>query len=80
MTDSVNTRLGEVMSDPPTSLAGVAVRDVKLMDGCKMLLADGGWLLLRPSGTEPLVRCYGEARSARGLAAILSAGRQLVGA
>ena len=80
VTDSVDTRLGAVMSDPPTSLAGVAVREVNRVDGCKMLLTDGGWLLLRPSGTEPLVRCYGEARSARGLADILSAGRQLVGA
>ena len=80
VTDSVNTRLGAVMSDPPTSLAGVAVREVSRMDGCKMLLADGGWLLLRPSGTEPLVRCYAEARSAPGLAALISEARLLVGA
>lgn len=80
VTDAVRTRLGAVLADPPLTFAGVAVREVNRLDGCKLLLADGGWLLLRPSGTEPLLRCYAEAASPQRLEAILSAGRQLLGA
>lgn len=36
-------------------------------DGYKFLLADGEWVAFRASGTEPLVRCYIEAKSARNL-------------
>ena len=48
---------------PPTSFAGSGVRDVVTLDGVKLNLEDGSWLLLRASGTEPLVRVYLEARS-----------------
>ena len=52
---------------PPTELAGEPVaRTVALDtgDGFKFFLADGSWLLIRASGTEPLVRVYTEATSA----------------
>lgn len=80
VTDAVSARLAALLADPPTTLAGVAVREVNRLDGCKLLLADGSWLLLRPSGTEPLLRCYAEAASSRRVNEILSAGRQLLGA
>ena len=76
---SVGVRLAAVLADPPTTLAGVAVRAVSRLDGCKLVLADGAWFLLRPSGTEPLVRCYAEAGSPERLVAVLAAGRQLLG-
>lgn len=62
----------------PTEIAGVAVRDIVRADGVKFLLADDAWLLLRPSGTEPLVRVYAEAPSAGVVDDLLAAGRALV--
>jgi phosphomannomutase len=51
-------------ADPPTALAGeqvVRTQTLSTNDGFKWFLADGSWLLVRASGTEPLVRVYTEA-------------------
>lgn len=80
VTPAVGERLAAMLADPPTVVAGVGVRDVSRLDGCKLLLADGAWLLVRPSGTEPLVRCYGEADSPARVQAVLAAARVLLGA
>ncbi|MGD0884003.1 MAG: hypothetical protein ABSA46_03850 [Thermodesulfovibrionales bacterium] len=39
------------------------VKDVITVDGTKLLFDDGSWLMIRPSGTEPKVRFYLEART-----------------
>ncbi len=44
--------------NPPTSIAGISVKEVGRKDGIKLYLEDGSWVLLRPSGTEPLMRVY----------------------
>ncbi len=62
----------------PSDIAGIAVLDIVRADGVKFLLADDAWLLLRPSGTEPLVRVYAEASSAGVVDDLLAAGRALV--
>ena len=65
----------------PTSLAGRAIARVVQLDtsdGTKFFLDDGSWLLLRLSGTEPLVRVYAETRSQDELAPLLDAGEQMV--
>ena len=49
--------------NPPEKLAGEPVRKVDLRDGVKVVTGAGTWMLVRPSGTEPLVRVYVEARS-----------------
>lgn len=45
---------------PPDRVADIAVAQVGRKDGIKLYLEDGGWVLLRPSGTEPLIRVYME--------------------
>jgi phosphomannomutase len=50
-------------SHPPQKLAGSLVADVKSYDGVKFVAQDGGWLMLRGSGTEPILRIYAEAKS-----------------
>ena len=73
--------LVDLAADPPTELAGAAiVRTVPLDtgDGFKFFLADGSWLLIRASGTEPLVRVYTEATTPEGREALLEAGERLV--
>jgi phosphomannomutase len=45
-------------------------------DGVKFIFADGSWLLMRSSGTEPLVRIYTESESAKNLEVLLEQGRK----
>jgi alpha-D-glucose phosphate-specific phosphoglucomutase len=45
----------------PAAVGGTPVADRSTRDGVKLLLEDGSWILVRPSGTEPLFRVYVEA-------------------
>jgi len=49
--------------NPPTDIAGITVKEIGRKDGIKFYLEDGSWVLLRPSGTEPLMRVYLETNS-----------------
>jgi phosphomannomutase len=62
----------------PAAVAGVDVERVATVDGFKLLLADGSWLLVRPSGTEPKLRVYAEAASEKRVKALLAEGKSLV--
>jgi phosphomannomutase len=62
----------------PDAVAGERVEDVNTADGFKLLLEDGSWLLVRPSGTEPKLRVYAEAESEGRVESLLEAGRDLV--
>ena len=62
----------------PETVAGRDIADVVTLDGFKLLLDDGSWLLIRPSGTEPKMRVYAEAASRERVDALLDAGRELV--
>jgi len=61
----------------PAELAGQPVVYLNDRDGIKYLLADDSWLLIRPSGTEPVLRIYAEARSPEAVQQLLAAGVQL---
>ena len=65
--DGVKQRLlVELAATPPTELGGSPIARTQVLstnDGLKWFLADGSWLLVRASGTEPLVRVYTEASS-----------------
>jgi phosphomannomutase len=62
----------------PATLAGLEVREIIRVDGVKFLLPDDAWLLMRTSGTEPLVRIYAEASSMGVVDDLLAAGHELV--
>ena len=70
--------LGALEAEIPERVADTDVDDVVTTDGFKLLLADGSWLLVRPSGTEPMMRVYAEAESEGRVADLLEAGRELV--
>ncbi len=53
----------QLQSQPPQEIAGQAVTDILSIDGYKFRLADGRWLLIRFSGTEPVLRLYCEAEN-----------------
>lgn len=55
--------LDSFIKNPPADLAGIKVKEIGRKDGIKLYLQDGSWVLLRPSGTEPLMRVYMETDS-----------------
>jgi alpha-D-glucose phosphate-specific phosphoglucomutase len=61
----------------PATLNGQAVTRINTMDGIKYSMADGSWLLIRPSGTEPVLRIYAEAPAQTDVEALLAAGSNL---
>ncbi|MFB6120615.1 MAG: phosphoglucomutase/phosphomannomutase family protein [Halobacteriaceae archaeon] len=72
-------RVVEAVGDRlPDAVGGVSVAGVSTVDGFKVRFADGSWLLLRPSNTEPKMRVYAEAESEDRLGTVLDAGRELV--
>ncbi len=58
----------------PGAIGGTSVREVRTNDGVKYLLADDSWLLIRPSGTEPVLRVYAESPEAAMVAELLRFG------
>jgi phosphomannomutase len=63
--------------NPPAKLVKSRVVDVKSFDGVKFVSEDGAWLMLRGSGTEPILRIYAEARSQAEVQKLLKLGQQL---
>ncbi len=69
-------RLG---SSPPATVAGSRVTKMDTTDGFRFFIGDESWLLIRFSGTEPLVRIYAEAGSLERTRQLLDEGEQLIG-
>ena len=76
--ETMSETLLKVQESPPADLAGKSIQQVNALDGCKLVLEDGSWFLFRPSGTEPLVRCYAEASTPQELEELMAAGQQLL--
>jgi phosphomannomutase len=53
--------LEQLQTQPLKEIAGQSVVDCQTTDGYKFRLADNSWLLIRFSGTEPVLRLYSEA-------------------
>lgn len=66
-----------ILESSPPQIAHLEVKDVQDTDGVKYLMEDDSWLLIRPSGTEPVLRVYAEARTSDDLAALLSYGKEV---
>jgi len=62
----------------PSRIDGEAVKNISDRDGLKLFLEDGSWLLLRASGTEPVLRVYAEADNPEKVQAFLHQGTTLV--
>jgi phosphoglucomutase len=86
LTKRVNLRLSDKMKEkflknikaPPKRIAGKKVVDVNKTDGTKLILEDGSWLLMRVSGTEPVVRLYVESHSQSELKKLVKAGENFI--
>ncbi len=63
--------------NPPTRLLGSPLADMKTFDGVKFVAEDSSWLMLRGSGTEPILRIYAEAKSEAKAGKLLETGLKL---
>jgi phosphomannomutase len=64
------------LKEEPTTVGGRQVKSINRIDGMKIIFEDDSWLLVRPSGTEPLVRIYAESESAKDMEVLLEQGRK----
>ena len=70
--------LAALKASPPEEVAGKRVARVDSIDGIKLILDGGSWILIRESGTEPLARLYVEAKTEEEVTALTRAARELV--
>ena len=66
----------EKLAQEPTEIGGRKIEKINRMDGVKFIFADGSWMLMRPSGTEPMVRIYAESEDKEDLEVLLEQGRR----
>jgi len=78
LTDELMKGLNGKLANPPSSFAGLKVAKTVTLDGHKFVLEDGSWLLMRASGTEPVVRLYVEAGSADLLMTLSKEGEKFI--
>jgi phosphoglucomutase len=76
LTPELVSGLPEKLGREPSEIGGRKVERTNRVDGVKFIFADGSWLLMRPSGTEPLVRIYAESESKKDLEVLLEEGRK----
>jgi phosphomannomutase len=63
----------------PDQIAGLKVTEIVTIDGHQFIMEDGGWLLVRFSGTEPIIRVYCETTIEAKVDDILEAGMRIAG-
>ncbi len=71
--------IGRVRSSPPEFIDNVKVVKLDTTDGFRFILADSSWLLIRFSGTEPLLRIYAETDSLQRAERLLEIGKKIAG-
>lgn len=73
------TREKMILDANPQTIGGLKVTGLNTLDGFKFCLEDGGWLLIRFSGTEPIMRVYCETTHKDKVQAILKDGQKIAG-
>ena len=76
LTDDVAAKLKEKLAQEPSEIEGRQIEKINRMDGVKFIFTDGSWMLMRPSGTEPLVRIYAESEDKADLEVLIEQGRR----
>ncbi len=67
-------KLRKFRKHPPSQLDGRKVTNIEIIDGIKLDFSNDDWILLRSSGTEPLIRCYAEASTQKDVKRLLKSG------
>ena len=68
-----------IINSKPSTIGGLRVEGINTTDGYKFILEDGGWLLIRFSGTEPILRVYTETTHQDKVQSILNDGLKIAG-
>jgi phosphomannomutase len=77
--EKVAAKLEKVLKgEPLKKLLGKKIVKTDVRDGLKMINSDGDWLLIRLSGTEPIVRLYAEAKTQEKAEKILEEGKAII--
>ena len=71
--------IDRIQNNPPNSIDNVQVLKLDTIDGFRFMLADNTWLLIRFSGTEPILRIYTETDSTDRAERLLELGKELAG-
>ena len=66
--------VARLAEEAPAAIGGMPLASVSTLDGVKYLLEDDSWLLIRPSGTEPVLRVYAEGRTPAMVKALMDYG------
>ena len=74
-----NSIVKKCINNEFSSFGEYEVLKVDKTDGFKFILSDDQWLMIRPSGTEPVLRCYAESKDLDGAKAILAACKTTIG-
>lgn len=69
----------KIANEKPTEIAGLQVLNINTTDGFRYEMEDGGWMLIRFSGTEPIIRVYTETTHQEKVQEILDEGLRLAG-
>ncbi len=69
--------IARLTNDSPSLIGGQTVSSTNFSDGFKFIFADNSWLLIRPSGTEPVLRLYSEAQDPAVVERLLTASQKL---
>ncbi|MFN2498127.1 MAG: phosphoglucomutase/phosphomannomutase family protein [Pyrinomonadaceae bacterium] len=78
LTPEIMKALPDKLKQDPNEIGGRRVERTNRLDGVKFIFADGSWLLMRPSGTEPVVRIYAESESAKDVEVLLEQGDRYI--
>jgi phosphoglucomutase len=78
LTPAIKENLAVKLAEPPSTFAGRKVKQVVTIDGTKLILSDESWVLMRPSGTEPVARLYIEAETESTLKTLSSAVKEYI--
>lgn len=78
LTLDMQTSLAEKLKREPREIDGRRIIRINLLDGVKFMFENDSWLLLRPSGTEPLIRIYAEAETSQDVEKLLEQGNAYI--
>ncbi len=76
LTDEIAESLKGKLAQEPSEIGGKKIDSIDRIDGVRFTFADKSWMLMRPSGTEPLVRIYAEAENKDVLEVLIEQGRR----
>jgi len=76
LTPDVSAKLKEKLQQEPSNIGGRKIDSINRIDGVKFLFENNAWMLMRPSGTEPMVRIYAESENINDLEDLLEQGRK----